>query len=192
MVRARLLPLISSQEPGANVSEPPKSLADLTEVIDGTTTGQGATAFSVNCTLGRLVPTTVAVTTTGPAWLPDVSVTAACPLTSVRVLLAESVPPLPGVTLNVTVTPGTPAARPVNCTLSGLASGWPVKAVCLSPSRTVKLTGVSRISLRIVLPPESAAYTSPLASTCRALLKNDADSAGMPSVKASLVAPEIW
>src|SRR5262245_33871044 len=50
---ARLLPLISSQEPEAKLDIPPKSLADFTEAICGRGTLHGAAATAVNCTGGK-------------------------------------------------------------------------------------------------------------------------------------------
>src|SRR5437764_1371776 len=84
---ARLRPFTSSQAPDANVAEPPKSPAEVTEVTTGWGTLQaacGGVAVALKVNGGRLTPATEAVTTTGPAAGPRVSVTAAIPSASVN------------------------------------------------------------------------------------------------------------
>src|SRR3954470_2585218 len=88
VVCARLRPLISSHVPDAMLAEPPKSPADATDETTGCATeqvvggGPVAVAVAVNCTAGRAIPDTVAVTRTVPAVGPRVTVTAAMPSAS--------------------------------------------------------------------------------------------------------------
>src|ERR1035437_5092514 len=81
---ARLVPLISSQDPELKVPRLPKSVRLPMEVITGVPSVQvplPPVDVRLNCTL-KLVPATVAVMTTGPA-APSLMVTAAAPVSSV-------------------------------------------------------------------------------------------------------------
>src|ERR1035437_6187713 len=80
---ARLVPLISSQDPELKVPRLPKSVRLPMEAIAGAPSVQVPLPVDVrlNCTL-KLVPAMVAVMTTGPA-TPSLAVTAAAPVSSV-------------------------------------------------------------------------------------------------------------
>src|ERR1035438_5776543 len=146
---ARLAPLISSQDPGAKVLDPPKSPSELTEATTALQPGGGATgSVTVAVNVAVRAPA-VAVTVRAPA-LVGVTPMPACPVPSVAVVEADRVA-VPAVTWNLTANPGTgKEARPVTLTIRAL-SVVPVTPDCALPLTMSILTGSLGWSLRMRL-----------------------------------------